>query len=35
MLPDGTYKRLAPENDAPPLDSQAALLSRAFAAIPV
>jgi polyphosphate kinase len=32
MLPDGTYKRRAPENGAPPLDSQAALLSRTFTA---
>ena len=32
MLPDGTYKRLVPENGAPPLDSQAALLSRTFTA---
>jgi polyphosphate kinase len=30
MLPDGTYKRLTPANNAPPLDSQATLLSRAF-----
>ena len=33
MLPDGTYRRLAPENGAPPLDSQAALLNRAFTAV--
>jgi len=30
MLPDGTYKRLTPDNGAPPLDSQAAFLNRAF-----
>jgi polyphosphate kinase len=35
MLPDGTYKRLAPENGASPLDSQAALLNRAFTAVPI
>jgi polyphosphate kinase len=35
MMPDGTYKRLAPENGAPPLDSQAALVNRAFTAVPV
>jgi polyphosphate kinase len=35
MQSDGTYKRLAPENNAPPLDSQAALLNRAFAPIPL
>jgi polyphosphate kinase len=28
MLPDGTYIRLAPENGAAPLDSQARLLAR-------
>jgi polyphosphate kinase len=35
MLPDGTYKRLAPENGASPLDSQAAVLNRAFTAVPI
>ena len=35
MMPDGTYKRLVPENDASPLDSQAALLNRAFTAVTV
>lgn len=30
MLPDGTYKRLAPETGAMPVDSQAVLLGRAF-----
>jgi polyphosphate kinase len=34
MLPDGAYRRLAPEDGAPPVDSQAALLTRAFAAVP-
>jgi polyphosphate kinase len=35
MHPDGKYKRLAPEKDAAPLDSQAALLNRAFTAVPI
>jgi len=30
MQSDGTYKRLAPEPGAPPIDSQAALLNRVF-----
>jgi polyphosphate kinase len=32
MLPDGTYQRLAPEDGAQPVDSQAALLHRKFVA---
>lgn len=35
MLSDGTYKRLVPEPGAQPIDSQAALLNRAFSPIQI
>jgi polyphosphate kinase len=35
MLPDGTYKRLAPENGAAPLDSQAELINRTSTPLPI
>ncbi len=35
LQPDGTYRRLAPEGGAEPVDSQAVLLHRAFAALEI